>query len=206
MGYSSYLAIAVAILALILVGFGVSGYVIRRLARRQEWQAHSFIRFLARYVSVFGMLLGLEALVIWVLPAFHGQLRDSTASLVGGILHLAGMEASVDGPLISVGGTGAVFDITVARLGGLLFWVYLALVVAESGATRKQRLKGILIGLAVLFSFNLSRIVLSVYLEGSTGLGVHDYFYVVNMVVVLAVWAGWMRTLKPSQTQVAVPA
>jgi exosortase/archaeosortase family protein len=197
MAYSSYLAIALALLAFILVGFGVSGYVIRRFAGRQEWQAHSFVRFLAHYLVVFGILLGLEALVIWVVPAVHEQLRDSTAAIVGGILHLAGAEASVDGPLISVGSTGAVFDITVACLGGVLFWVYLALVVAESGATRGQRLKGIIIGVGILFAFNLFRIVLSVYLEGSTGFRVHDYFYVINMLVVLAVWAGWVRTLRP---------
>ena len=197
MTYSLYLAIALAILALMLAGFGVSAYVIRRLAGRRDRKPHGLIRFLSRYVAVFGLLLGLEAVIAWVFPSVHLLLRDGVAALVGGVLHLAGADASVSGPLISVGTASTVFDITVACLGGVLFWVYLALVLAEPKAASKQRLKGILIGLGILFAFNLFRIVISVYLEGSTGLRVHDYFYVVNMLVVLLVWAGWVRTLRP---------
>jgi exosortase/archaeosortase family protein len=197
MGYPLYLAIAVVVLAAILVGFGVSGHVIRLLGKRGR-KPSGFSRFLLRYVVAFGVLLGLEAFVLWVLPSFHEQLRDSAANIVGGILRLAGEEASVDGSLVSVGSTSAVFDITVACLGGVLFWVYLALIAGETKASGGQRLKGIVIGLALLSAFNLSRIVLSVYLEGSTGLRVHDYFYAVNMLVVLLVWAGWQRTLKPT--------
>jgi exosortase/archaeosortase family protein len=197
MTYSLYLAIVLAILALMLAGLGISGYIIRRLAGRRERKPHSLVRFMSRYVAVFGLLLGLEVVVAWLFPSIHMLLRDSVAGLVGGILHLAGADASVAGPLISVGTASTMFDITVACLGGVLFWVYLALVLAEPKAANKQRLKGILIGLGILFGFNLFRIVISVYLEGSTGLRVHDYFYVVNMLVVLLVWAGWVRTLKP---------
>lgn len=206
MTYSLFLAIALVILALILVGFGISGYVIGRLAGKQEWRIHSFLGFLSRYVVVFGLLLALEAVVAWLFPSFHLLLRDSAAAFVGGMLHLAGAQASVDGSLISVGSSSAVFDITVACLGGVLFWVYLALVSAEPRASGRQRLKGILIGIVVLFSFNLFRIVLSVYLEGSSGLRVHDYFYVANMLVVLLVWAGWVRTLKPNSKMLVAPS
>jgi exosortase/archaeosortase family protein len=205
MSYSLYLAVAVAILTLILVGFGVSGYVIGLVTKRDR-KPPGFSRFLVRYVVAFGVLLGLEAFVLWVFPSFHEQLRDYTATMVGGILRLAGAEASVDGSLVSVGSTSAVFDITVACLGGVLFWVYLALIAGETKASSGQRLKGIVIGVLVLFAFNLFRIVLSVYLEGSTGFRVHDYFYVVNMLVVLLVWAGWAMTLKPSSKMLVAPS
>jgi exosortase/archaeosortase family protein len=200
MTYGLILAIALAIVTLIFVGFGVSGYVIRRLVGRKAERMHGFVRFLSRYVVVFGLLLGLEAFLLWVFPSFHLLLRDSVAALVSSILHLAGIEASVDGPLISVGDSSLVFDITVACLGGVLFWVYLGLVSAEPSVSNKQRMKGILIGLGILFVFNLFRIVFSVYLEGATGLRVHDYFYVLNMLVVLLVWAGWLKTLNFKDT------
>jgi len=53
------------------------------------------------------------------------------------------------------------------------------------------------VGLATLIAFNIFRITLSVYLQERTGVRVHDYFYWFNMLVVLLVWAGWVRTLKP---------
>jgi exosortase/archaeosortase family protein len=196
MDLSVYLAIALAVLALMLVGLGISGYVIKRHLSGQGRKADRLVAFLSRYVFVFGLLLGLEAFVLWLFPAVHLLFRDAVAVIVGGILELTGAEASVTGPLISVGTPSAVFDITVACLGGVLFWVFLALVLAEPRVPGIQRLKGILIGLGILFAFNIFRIVVSVYLEGSTGLPVHDYFYVINMLVVLLVWAGWARTLR----------
>lgn len=197
MDFSLYLAIALAVLALMLVGLGISGYVIKRHLGGQGRKADRLIGFMSRYVVVFGFLLGLESCVLWLLPSVHLMFRDAVAVIVGGMLELAGADASVTGPLISIGALPTVFDITVACLGGVLFWVYLALVLAEPRVPGKQRLEGILVGLAILSAFNMFRIVISVYLEGSTGVPVHDYFYVVNMLVVLLVWAGWARTLRP---------
>ncbi len=198
MSYDVVLAAAIALVVLIYVGFGASGYVIRKLVGRREWKAPSFFRFLARYVLVFGILLGLEVLVLWLSPALHVMLRNSVAAVVGGVLHLTGTDASVAGPIVSVGSPSLLFDVSAACLGGVLFWVYLALVSAETRATRGQRLKAVFVGLAILFAFNILRITVSVYLEGVAGLRVHDYFYLLNTLVVLLVWAGWVRTLKAS--------
>jgi len=89
------------------------------------------------------------------------------------------------------------FDVTAACLGGELFWTYAALVMAETSANNKQRLKGILIGLGILIVFNFFRITLSIYVEWATGFRVHTLFYFFNMVFVLLVWMRWLRTLKP---------
>ena len=92
--------------------------------------------------------------------------------------------------------TYIVFKIDVACLGGLLFWAYMALVLAEPRATLRQRLVGLGMGLVGLIVFNLFRISISVYLEWRTGVNVHNYFYLFNMVFVLLLWAGWVRSLK----------
>lgn len=196
MSYNVVMAVAVAVVTLMFVGLGASGYVIRRFVGRREWRTPSVFKFLARYTLVFGLLLGLEVLILWSMPALHSGTRDSLAFVVGGMLGLTGTEVSVSGSLISVGGPVQLFDVTAACVGGVLFWVYLALVSAETRASRRQRLKGIFIGLAILFAFNVFRISASVYLEGVAGLRVHDYFYLVNIVAVLLVWAGWLRSLK----------
>ena len=110
---------------------------------------------------------------------------------------LGGAEYSLSGPIIMLQNPSYASDITVGCLGGALFWVYIALVLAVPGATWRQRLTGIGAGLAILLGFNIFRITLSIYLGWLTGVHVHDYFYVFNMVFVLLVWAGWIRTLKP---------
>ena len=68
-----------------------------------------------------------------------------------------------------------------------------------------NNLVGIIIGLAIIMGFNYFRMVSSVYLEWRTGIHVHDYFYIVNMALVLLVWAGWLKILKPGQA-IAKPA
>jgi exosortase/archaeosortase family protein len=99
------------------------------------------------------------------------------------------------------------FNITVGCLGGELFWTYVALVVAETAASNRQRIVGIIAGLAVLLAFNFFRIILSVYLEWRIGFHVHDMFYVFSMIFVLLVWVLWLRTLKPgATTRVSRPA
>jgi hypothetical protein len=77
--------------------------------------------------------------------------------------------------------------------------------VAEARATGRQRLIGVSIGLLGLLVFNLFRIFISIYLEWRTGVNVHNYFYLINMVFVLLLWAGWVRTLKTGPTKVAQP-
>jgi len=60
----------------------------------------------------------------------------------------------------------------------------------------RQRLVGIIAGISVLVTFNIFRITLSIYLESQTGVYVHDYFYMFNMVFVILVWVVWLKLLK----------
>jgi exosortase/archaeosortase family protein len=96
------------------------------------------------------------------------------------------------------------FEIDVACLGGILFWSYIALVLAEPTATRRQRLIGLGAGVVALVAFNLFRITASIYVEWSTGVNIHDYFYLFNMLFVLCVWAVWLRIIRPKR-QAATP-
>ena len=177
---------------IVIVGFATAAYLIG--ARRVK---RSFLGFLARYGTVFLALLLLEYALIAFFPAFHNELRNLTARLAGGILDLGGTEYYVSGPIIGLENPSLAFDISVACLGGALLWVYIALVLAAPRATSRQRLTGICAGLAILLGFNIFRITLSIYLEQATGVHVHGYFYFFNMIFVLLVWAGWLRTLKP---------
>ncbi len=120
-------------------------------------------------------------------------------------MKIAGTGASVSGTLIAVKGPFIVFDVTPACLGGLLLSAYAALVLAESKANRRQRTNGIVIGFAAIMGFNFFRIASSVYVQWLTEVRIHDYFYIVNMLVVLVVWAGWVRTLRPRRPRVARP-
>ena len=176
----------------VILGFATAAYLIG--ARRVK---RSFLGFLARYGTVFLALFFLEYALLAFFPAFENELRNLTARLVGGILNLSGAEYYVSGPIIGLENPSLAFDITVACLGGALFWAYMALVLATPGLTATQRLTGIGVGLAILLGFNMFRITLSIHLEQGTGVYVHDYFYYFNMVFVLLVWAGWLWTLKP---------
>ncbi|MGB2856422.1 MAG: archaeosortase/exosortase family protein, partial [Dehalococcoidia bacterium] len=151
----------------------------------------------------FLLLVLIETAVLSFWPSSHDTMCNLTAKLVGGMLSTAGVSESVSGSTITLQEPFITFNVGAACLGGLLLWAYMALVLAESRVSPKQRLAGILIGLAILLGFNFFRITWSIYLEWLTGVNVHDYFYVVNMVVVLLVWAGWLRTLKPKPTKPA---
>jgi len=183
--------VAVVIILVLAAGFGTVGYIIAAHRFRQP-----FIGFLVRYVVSFLFLILLETALFYLVPSFHTAMRNLTATLVGGILGWVGVSHSVSDSVITLQNPFLTFDVEVACLGGVLFWAYIALVVAEFKATRKQRLVGIFAGLAILLAFNFFRITLSIYLEWRTGVYVHDYFYLLNMVFVLLVWAGWLRTLR----------
>jgi exosortase/archaeosortase family protein len=177
---------------IITAAFGVIGYFI--VSRRIK---QPIAVFLARFGIVFFLLFFLELAVFIALPSFHATMQNLTARLVSGILTLAGASHFVSGSTITLQNPYLAFDITSACLGGELFWTFAALVLAETSASNKQRLIGILIGLSILILFNFFRIVLSIYVEWLTDFRVHTLFYFFNMVFVLLVWAGWLRTLKP---------
>ena len=180
--------------------FGVGGYLIASRRIKQP-----LLTFFARFAVVFLLLIVIEAVIIAQAPSVHEALGKATATIVGGLLGVLGVTASVSGTTVAVEDPYIVFNIDAACLGGLLLWAYVALVLAESRANARQRATGICIGIAMLLGFNLFRITSSVYLQWLTEVRVHDYFYMVNMLVVLLVWAGWIRTLKPRRPTAARP-
>lgn len=177
---------------IIAAAFGIGGYIVA--ARRIK---QPMVLFLVRFGVVFFVLFFLEVAILNVSPDFHSTMRNLTAKLVGSISSLFVTNHSVSGSIITLQNPYLVFNITAACLGGELFWTYIALVLAETSANKKQRLRGIFIGLSILIVFNLFRIIMSIYVEWLTGYRVHNLFYFFNMVFVLLVWAGWLRTLKP---------
>jgi exosortase/archaeosortase family protein len=116
---------------------------------------------------------------------------------------LAEAGKSVSGSTLTLQDPAVAFEINAACLGGILFWSYVALVLAEAALTRRQRLLGLGAGLLVLVAFNLFRITTSIYVEWSTGVNIHDYFYFFNMVFVLCVWAIWLRIIRPKRPAAA---
>lgn len=183
---------------IIAAAVGAFAYLIASRRLKQP-----FVVFLARFLISFSVLLLLESLILALSPSLESALRNFTASLIGGLLGLVGVDHSVSGSIILMQNPSLAFDITVACLGGELFCTYTALVLAETAASNRQRLVGILIGLAILLGFNLFRITFSIFVERHTGFHVHDLFYVFNMIVVLLVWAGWLWTRR---TRIAEPA
>ena len=190
--------VAFALAAGVCGAIGYIGYVIATNRVKQP-----LVVFLARYGISFLLLFLLEFALLSLWPSFHDTMRSLTATLVSGILTLSGVSQSVSGSTIMMEDPYLAFGIDVACLGGILLWIYTALVLAERKASAKQRLAGILVGLVILLVFNFFRITWSVYLEWSTGVHVHDYFYLFNIVIVLLIWAGWMRTLKPKAARLA---
>jgi len=190
---------ALILLVVVSAVFGVAGYLIA--SRRGH---RSFVVFLALFAFAFLFLVFLEAAVLSLWPSVHATLGGFTARLAGSTLSALGVTNSVSDSTITVENPTLLFSVDPACLGGMLFSAYIALVLAELRATNRQLLAGILIGLLILLGFNFFRITLSIYLEWRTGVHVHDYFYVFNIVIVLVVWAGWQRTLGPRRPK-AIP-
>lgn len=178
-------------LLIIILLFGTVGYVIVTRKFKQP-----IVHFLIRYIIFFLLLFFVEYAILSLSPSLHAEMRNLTANLVGSILTFAGVNHSISGPIIMLQNPTLTFDITVACLGGLLFWAYTALILAESRASNKQRLIGIFAGLVILVGFNFLRITLSVYLEWLTGFSLHNLFYGFNMIFVLLVWAAWLMISK----------
>lgn len=141
-----------------IAGFGTAGYFIAtRRAKRP------FVGFIIRYAIAFLSLILLEAGFLWLLPAVHTGMRHLTTVVVGWAMGLAGADNSVSGSTLTLQDPAIAFEIDVACLGGILFWSYIALVLAETSATRRQRLIGLGAGVVALAGFNLFRITTSIY-------------------------------------------
>ena len=198
--FSSLSLVAIVAIILTLAIFGPIGYLIASRRIKQ-----SLLAFLVRFAICFLLLVIIEAFVLSLWPSVHEQIAGITVIIVGGVLSSVGVSESVSGTTITLNDPFLIFSVDAACLGGILLWAYTGLVFAESRVTLKQRLVGIIFGLAIILGFNFFRIVTSIYLEWRTGVHVHDYFYIVNMALVLLVWAGWLKILKPNQA-VARPA
>lgn len=175
---------------LLLLGLGMVAFFVR------GHKAGPFLSFMARYVAVFTPLLAIDVILVWLLPFPYSKACSATAAISGAILGLTEAEVTVTGSMIWMQDPPLNFEISVACLGTLLFWIYIGLVWAESRSTRRQRASGAIAGVIILLGFNFFRIIVSIYVEWSTGLGVHDWFYAINMAFVLLLWAVWLRTLK----------
>jgi exosortase/archaeosortase family protein len=186
--------LAIIILIVFAAAFGAIGYIIATRRIKQP-----IVIFLFRFGVGFFLLFFFEYAILRLLPSVHAAIQSFTATLVGGILSFAGVSHSVSGSTLSLQDPSLTFDVTVSCLGGLLFWTYAALVLAETSASNKQRLWGMLIGLSILILFNFFRITLSVYVEWRTGFSIHNLFYFSNMIVVILVWAVWLWRLKPKR-------
>jgi len=177
------------------IACGVIGYIIATKRVKQP-----IVVFLGRYGISLLFLVCIEVTLLSLWPSFHATMRSLMATLVGGILTLGGVSHSVSASTITLQNPHLAFSIDAACLGGILFWIYIALVVAEPKASTRQRLFGILMGSAIILVFNFFRITLSIYLEWLTGVHVHDYFYLFNIVFVLLLWVAWLWTLKSRWT------
>ena len=186
------LVVALVVIFGIIAGFATIGYIIAGRSIKRP-----FLRYIIRYAIIFLVFLGLEAIILWLAPSVHRTLQHLTAVVVGDTLELASVHNLVSGSTIAVQEPQIVFQIDAACLGGLLFWAYIALILAEPRAAARQRLIGLGMGVFGLLVFNLFRIFISIYIESRTGVNVHNYFYLFNMVFVLLLWAGWVRSLKP---------
>lgn len=184
------------LVAIIIVSalFGVGGYFVASRRIKQP-----LATFFARFAVVFLLLIVIEATILTLAPSVHEAIGHAIAALVGGLLAAVGVTESVSGATIALEEPFLLFSIDAACLGGLLLWAYAALVLAESKASARQRTTGIVIGITLLLGFNFFRIASSIYLQWLTEVRVHDYFYLINMLVVLLVWAGWVRTLRPGR-------
>lgn len=193
-GGSTLWVLAMIVLVVVLVPFAAIGYAV---ATRRSRQA-AFL-FCLRFGVSFFLLLFLEYGILMLWPSFHATICSLTAKFVGWELGFVGAVHSVSGSILTLQNPTLLFDVNPSCLGGILLWIYIALVVAETTVSNKQRLTAILAGIAALLVFNLFRISISIYLEWVTGMHVHNYFYLLNMVFVLLLWVGWLRTAKPQK-------
>jgi len=152
-------AVFIVFIVILVLVMSIGGYIIG--ARRRQ----PLSGFLVRYIAVFGTLFLIEYALLELLPSLHATLSNITATAVGGILGLAAIDTLVSGSMIVLQDPPLAFEVSAACLGGVLFWVYIGLVFAESGVTMRQRLVGIIAGISVLVTFNIFRITLSIYLE-----------------------------------------
>jgi exosortase/archaeosortase family protein len=175
---------------ILLTVFAPLGYLIARRKIR-----HPSAVFLIRFLGAFTGLLMVDLLIMWFAPSAYYQLRAGLTDMVVRVLHLGGLNATATGAVVNV--PGGFFTISAGCLGDELVCTFVALVLAESAATKRQYLLGILGGLLVLAVFNVFRISISVYLQTAVGVNIHWVFYIINLGFVLVLWWMWLGRLRP---------
>ncbi len=197
-----YLIVLLVFVAIFL--FGVIAAVGRFVFARWRWRL--FGNFLARYVVVFGLLFLAEVGFLALFPSLHAVLSHLTAGIVARLLSLFGTEPSVSGSIITLSNPSLAFEVTPSCLGGILYWIFAALVVAEPQATLRQRFIAITAGLGLLIAFNVLRITTSIYLERETGVHVDSYLFLFSIGFVLLLWFAWARVVKGQRRLTSVEA
>ena len=181
---------------ILLLGF-ITGFAAIAYMVSSRRVTHSFIRFLLRFAVVFIAFLILNAAMSHLFPSVHIVPRDLMAKIVCAVLNLGGTDYNIMGSTIWLEDYPLVADIAEPCLGGILLWLYAALILAVPDVTHKQRILGIFFGFAIIMTFNVVRIAFSIHLEYITGAYVHDYFYYFNIAFVMLVWIGWLWLIEP---------
>jgi exosortase H (IPTLxxWG-CTERM-specific) len=158
----------------------------------------AFTRFCVLFLFVTG---GLIFLFHWApKPVFADPMNEQTARLTALLLHMAGLEPVVSGPIISARGFSVkIIAECTAIFVGILFFSF----VIAFPTTRRNKAAGLLFGLSFLFGANLIRLFF-IILIGIKYRAAFDYAHVyigqIGMILfVLLTVLVWLRSLAATQ-------
>ena len=136
-------------------------------------------------------------MILWT--GFDAEpLQQLTASSVGAMLSLCGVEASVDGSLIDIIGAGWGIEIIKDCVGWKSYLALAGLMFAVRGVALRKRLVGTIAALPVIYIGNTFRIFSSIYLGLIFGTEhfafVHDILWQGGLIaLVLCSWLVWLN-------------
>lgn len=142
------------------------------------------------------VMFAIMSIVSWGVDFYPFQ--EITARFSTDSVNLLGLPAEMDGIMITVGEKNFLVSEDCTSWKGLFF--LMSLIVA-TGSTAKKKLEGLAIGLPVLYSLNLLRIVTLIFFTVRYGPAayefIHGFLWHSTMVIaVLALWLQWMRRTK----------
>jgi len=149
------------------------------------------VRFAAYFALFSALILFLDArgLLRW--------LQDVTTIAADAVVRMLGISSVRSGTLIHL--SERVLAIDLACTAVFIMALYAALVLAYPVSAR-DRLVGIVVGIAIISVGNVLRIVAAAVVAqfaGSMFLFFHDYLFQVGMVLLtVAAWAAWLHYLK----------
>jgi len=147
----------------------------------------------------FGLIYTAFMLIISFVTNRNGWagLASLTATSAHGLIVFSGLSCSLDGIYLNLANRTLVIDLACTAI--FIMAVYVALVLAYPVSWR-MRLLGIVVGLPVVFVFNLVRIAGAAYASvyaSAYFTFIHDYVFEVFMVLVLLiVWVAWLSFVR----------